>query len=96
MSDLTSINDNVKEEDVVNATETLKTPKRKNGAQGGTPKKAKNDTRKPTGKKNGANKIPETFEELAEEDKMLLEWKEVSNRFRSCEFKIDSSRLLAI
>lgn len=96
MSDLTPINDNIKEEDVGDATEAPKTPKRKNGAQRGTPKKAKNDTPKPTGKKIGASKIPETFEELAEEDKMLLEWKEVSNRFRSCEFKIDSSKFLAI
>jgi hypothetical protein len=79
MSDFTPIN-NIKEEDGGDASEAPETPsKRKNGAQGGTgtPKKAKSENNAPmSGVKNKASKIPETFDELAEEDKMLMEWKE--------------------
>lgn len=79
MSDSTPTNDSIKEEDVGDAPEAPKTPKRKNAAQGSTPKKAKTDTPKTPGKRIGTNKIPETFDELEAEDKMLIEWKEVSN-----------------
>lgn len=80
MSEFTPINENIKVEDLGDAPEASvapKTPKRKNAAQGGTPKKPKNDTPKSTGRNIKAS-IPETFDELAEQDKMLIEWKEVS------------------
>lgn len=87
MFHFTPINNGIKEEDVGDVPEAPKTPsKRKNGAQGGTPKKAKNDTpRKMNGKNIKASKIPETFDELAEEDKMMIEWKEVSEKEPSTE-----------
>lgn len=80
MSDFTAINGPVKEEDIGDAPEAPKTPsKRKNGAtQGGTAKKSKGDTPKSTTKNIKSSKIPETFDELAEEDKMMIGWKEVS------------------
>jgi hypothetical protein len=80
MSDFTPIN-NSKEKDVEDASEAPKTPsKRKTGVQGGTPKKPKSETNTPKsgGKIIKASKIPETFDELAEEDKMMIEWREVS------------------
>ncbi|TLD35986.1 hypothetical protein E2P81_ATG02875 [Venturia nashicola] len=79
MSNFTAINDNIKTEDLVDAIEAPeapKTPKRKSAAQGGTPKKAKNDTPKSSARNIKSSKIPESFDELAEEDKMLIEWKE--------------------
>ncbi|QDS69390.1 hypothetical protein FKW77_004619 [Venturia effusa] len=77
MTDFTAINDNIKEEDTGEAPEAPKTPvKRKNGAQGGNPKKAKIDTPKSSGRNIKASKIPETFDELEEQDRMVIEWKE--------------------
>ncbi|KAE9977658.1 hypothetical protein EG328_001873 [Venturia inaequalis] len=76
MSQFSPINDSVKAEDLGDVLEAPKTPKRKIAAQGGTPKKAKNDTPKSSVKPIKASKIPETFDELADEDKMMIEWKE--------------------
>jgi hypothetical protein len=68
----------VKQEDGGDPQAIPKTPsKRKNEAQGGTPKKPKSQQGTPR------KLIPETFDDLAEEDKMIIQRREVSTNLSS-------------